>query len=286
MYDTINLIIITNLLRCKITLYGKGEKIRWCILKQEMGFFKKFFMGKEISAEENARRMGGVNKNKNNFATKPIMDMTENEKLNYWSKVREIDDLEERIRLLTPLAEADFASGYYDLTYAYMELGKITGKYHWDELMKWAKKSADEDMLMAHYTYSNLLSNSKNPLGDIDESIKELVRGVENGESLSIERISKIINSMEDEETKVDVIERFQEELEPVVKRCEAENDDKSNYLLGLLYFYGLYYAQDMDKAGQHLQAAKKMGYIEAEIFLDDNPLFDEDDDYDEDEDD
>lgn len=236
-------------------------------------------MGKEISAEEQLRRQGSASARHRQDSQKSVSAMTEDEKLDFWSRTEEIADPSERVKRMGELAENGYTVSYVSLANAYMDLGMQTGNVQWNEIMCWLKKAAEAGIPSGYLFLGQVYRNKKNPEYDLWESLDAFCVAAGMGQELACKTLVEFWNCMDEESVPIfreDIINN----LKPVVTRLQEENTILSNNVQGLLYYYGVYYEQDFAQAKHFFTQGKKLG-SSLGIRMCSNPIFEDDEDED-----
>ena len=88
-----------------------------------MGLLKSLFKSRtapeEKLSDEDRRRMGERARRQGDTKEQPAGEMSEEEKLSYWGRLCEMNDLEERLRRLEELAESGFDAAWLSMIEAY-----------------------------------------------------------------------------------------------------------------------------------------------------------------------
>ena len=87
----------------------------------------------EKLSDEDRRRMGERARRQGETKEKPAGEMSEEEKLSYWGRLCEMNDLEERLRRLEELAESGFDAAWLSMIEAYFAQSDARG---WNRLLK------------------------------------------------------------------------------------------------------------------------------------------------------
>lgn len=245
-----------------------------------MGFFKNLFSGKEISAEEQMRRMGNV---KPKETEKPVSEMNEDEMIDYWGRARELTDVHERMRRMEALADAGFGVACLDMFDAYMELAD-PDDLPFDKLEYWARRAADFEIPRGYLHLGMIYTSPKNPDASIMKAAPEYLKAMEYGEEQAGEFLQPYWNHERrdgSEEEKAEHREimhaMISEVLQPEIDRLQEEESEKTYRAFGLLCYYGIYFEQNLDEAKNYFAKLADMGdyfgkrMMENSIFADDD---------------
>lgn len=251
-----------------------------------MGLLKKLFGDKTISEEEQIRRQGA-----RYTPAKSVVEMSEGEKREYWWHARELPDREERMHCMTELADAGFVSAYTTIFDTLFESGEAANsKVPLDQLEYWAQRAIKVGHINGHFylgfvyeTPEYLLSNYETYMPKVLHEYM-LAMGMENENATRrLERIwnHEFVSSQYSAEEIMQMQELYREEiqdwLKPELKRLQEQDDEETCCALGQMYFYGILYEQDLEKARYYFKrladGGRKFGYRMLA-----NPLFDEED--------
>lgn len=247
-----------------------------------MGFLKKLFAGKEISAEEEMRRMGTV---KPKETVKPVSEMTEDEKLNYWARARELTDLHEKKRRMEELANAGYEVAYLEMHDVCMDLA-APDNLPFEELEHWARKAADCDLPDGYLYLGMMYSSNKYPDASIAKAAPEYLKAMECGSEVAGERLQSYWNhewhgaDEEENARKQEIIrEIITESIEPEMEKLQAEESVKKYRAFGLLYYYGIYFEANLNEAKKYFVKLADMGDYLGRTMMENSIFADEDED-------
>ena len=234
-----------------------------------MGFLKRLFEKKATATVQLAVPQ-------NNTIQAKTAEDEYNDKVLQWGRINDIPDVRERIRKMEEMAYSGFDVAYLSLSDYYMELADITGEIQWDKVNYWLEKACEADMPNGHFYMALSRSNSANPHCDLDRAIEEFCIAASMGVEAAIQKIAWYCTPRDEADPKsVELaeahIDLFAEELEPFVEELLEKGDKGSWNALGLMYFYGVYYERDFDKAKECFIKAENRKMLE-------NPVFEEDD--------
>ncbi|MDE7354357.1 MAG: hypothetical protein K2O06_15100 [Acetatifactor sp.] len=256
-----------------------------------MGFLKKLFVGKEISAQEEARRNGTAAAKPPGFAwpDKPYDQMSEQEKTALWAKIDDLEDIREKVSNLEKLADLGNGTACLSLFWAYIRLEQERNvPIDFPRLTKYLKQAADQDLPNGHYFLARVYLAPRNLHGDTDLATDEFCHAVACGVEQAAEEILACCSG-DDPETAASVRHRFESRMDAYVREAmgaepgddpecfqvleaEPEKISPDRYdMFGLLYFYGIYYPQDLGRAKEFFELAENTVMLA-------NPIFDEDD--------
>lgn len=251
-----------------------------------MGFLKNLFDSKPISEEEQARRMG-----KKYVPEKPVKEMTHEEQLRYWSRFREMTDLDERLHRMEELADAGFVSAYTTLIDTLFERADVNNeKVPLDQLEYWAKRAADSGNICGHYYLGLVYETPEYQNKDMDtymgKAFQEYLLAMENENQAAAQRLlhhwRPDLSGSEYSAEEQSAIQTYfrtliEESLKSELDRLQAADDEKACCALGQMYFYGIVFEQDIAKAKGYFKRLADSGNRFGQNMLT-NPLFDEDD--------
>ena len=255
-----------------------------------MGFFEKLFQGQQISEEEQRRRMGGnASLRETADRQKPVREMSEEEKLHYWARGREISDIRERMKRMEELAEAGFDAAYVSLIDGYFDLAEETHtEIAFDKVEYWARKAAQAGLPAGHTHLGMLYASPKYGEVDLENAAAEYLLAIEGGDESAVRLLGDFWNHEihipdRSEEENAEYTAAFRqmltETLEPEIERLRAENGEKTFVAFGLLYYYGIYFEQDLDKAKEYFIKLDEIGNSLGRRMLA-NPVLEDDEDY------
>ena len=254
-----------------------------------MGLLKKLFQSKSIPEEalsaENRRRMG---ERASRREEKPVSEMSEDEKLNYWGRLCEMEDLDERLRRLEELAESGFDAAWLSMVETYHDrAGRRGTELPFERMEYCARKAADAGIPDGH-THLGMLCGS--PLyGELDPegAAREYLLAIEGGSESAVRLLQDYWNKefhvqeySEEENAEITAAfhESIRDAIRPEIERLSGESSREALTALGLLHFYGIYFEQSLDKAKEYFVRLNEMGSALARRMLA-NPLFEEDED-------
>lgn len=213
---------------------------------------------------------------KNHPPVKSISEMKNLEEIQqYYDMVCKIEDPAIRAGELQPFAEAGFHQAMLELALANEACGKT------EEVFTWLKKAAEAGNYAAYYEWGIRTLQGAAELakqqGYTDESLlraglSQLCDAAGGGVQKAVQALTAY-NHTEREET-AQVIQPVLDENLKEWAQILDENDTLAHaqYTKGLWYFYGVGYAQDLDKAREWLQKAAAQGHQDARDLLE-NPL-------------
>ena len=259
-----------------------------------MGLLKKLFQSKSIPEEalsaEDRRRMG---ERASRMEEKPVSEMSEDEKLNYWGRLCEMEDLDERLRRLEDLAESGFDAAWLSMVETYHDrAGRRGTELPFERMEYCARKAADAGIPDGH-THLGMLCGSPlygelDPEGAAREYLLAMEGGSESAARLLLDYWNREfhVESYTPEENRgltAAFHESIREAIRPEIERLSGGSGREALTAFGLLYFYGIYFEQSLDRAKEYFVKLNGMGSPLARRMLA-NPVF-EDDDSDEDDD-
>lgn len=264
-----------------------------------MGLLKNLFKGKAAPedrlTDEDRRRMGERARRQDGAGEKPVSQMTEDEKLDYWWRVCELPDLNERLRHLEALAESGFDTAWLSMIEAYFAQSKAQGTELPFEKMEYcARKAADADLPEGHKHLGMILGSPLYGELDTEGAAREYLLAIEGGSESAAEFLLDYWNREfhleqytpeENRQLTAGFHEIIREAIRPEIERLSGESGSKKALTaFGLLYFYGIYFEQSLDKAREYFMRLDEMGSSLAHRMLA-NPVFEfEEDEDDEDE--
>lgn len=250
-----------------------------------MGFLKKLFAGKEISAEEQMRRMGNTAPKKE--TGKPVAEMTEDEKLDYWARARELTDLHEKKRRMEELANVGYDVAYLEMHDVCLRLAD-PDNLPFDTLEYWARKAADAKLPGGYMDLGMIYSSPKKEDASLSKAVPEYLKAMEYGEELAAERIKPYWDyensSIGEEESarKREILRCIiSEAMDPEIEKLKAEESVERYSAFGILYYYGIYFEQDLNAAKACFVKLADMGVYLGRRMLE-NSVFADDEDEDE----
>lgn len=221
---------------------------------------------------------------KNLFASKP--NPQEEEPIDDWSAVSEIPDIHERMRRMEKLANAGDGVACICMHDDYLNLAT---EYHqevqWDKLEYWAKKAIENDAPRGHLYLGMLYSSPNHPEPDLAEGAAEFLLALEWGMETAGEQLQMFWNyhnPKASEEECSEVREMFRdmivEGMQPEMERLQADYTEKTYCAFGFLYYYGVYFEQDMEAAKECFKNLAAFGNSVGKRMLE-NPIFEDDED-------
>lgn len=236
-----------------------------------MSFLKSLFGKKGASTDAKAQTpVPPVTGNK-------YENMSDDDKLLAWGRMKDIPDPQERIRALRELAETGYGAACFSTAQAFMDMGIENGTVLWNRINYWLQKAIDGGIPMAHYYKAFTSMNKENPEYDVDRGITEYCLAATKGIEPAIQEIYDYCHASDPEVAEQNT-EIFQEELEPYVDELLQQENEIAWNTLGMFYFYGVYFERDYEKAKVYFTKAKNRRMLT-------NPVFISDDDDDDDED-
>ena len=262
-----------------------------------MGLLKSLFKSRtapeEKLSDEDRRRMGERARRQGETKEKPAGEMSEEEKLSYWGRLCEMNDLEERLRRLEELAESGFDAAWLSMIEAYFAQSDARGmEPPFERLEYCARKAADAGLAEGH-THLGMLCGS--PLyGELDPegAAREYLLAMEGGSESAARLLLDYWNREfhvesytpeENRELTAAFHESIREAIRPEIERLSGGSGREALTAFGLLHFYGIYFEQSLDRAKEYFVKLNGMGSPLARRMLA-NLVF-EDDDSDEDDD-
>lgn len=240
-----------------------------------MGLFRR---KRVISAEEQFRRNGGMAGAPAGQSEKSFRDMTEMEKTDYWASVYHMTDLRERIRKMEEIAAFGYPAAYMCLLNDYLQLSQQIGYMKWDKINEYADKAVAAGNPEACQIMAKLCVREDNPRYDVDASIDYYAMAVELAYEPAVQEIQGYCGGSGE------VKEIFDDHLKPAVDRLLIQDTKISSLALAYLYYYGVYFARDLNKAKEYFSRSASQGSWQAQMMLE-NPIFADDDDEDDEED-
>ena len=256
-----------------------------------MGLLKNLFKSRpapeEKLSEEDRLRMGGRARSQEGMEEKPAGEMSEDEKLSYWGRLCELNDLEERLRRLEELAESGFDAALLSMIEAYFAQSDARGtEPPFERLEYCARKAADAGLAEGH-THLGMLCGS--PLyGELDPegAAREYLLAIEGGSESAARLLLDYWNREfhverytleENRELTAVFHESIREAIRPEIERLSGGSSREALTAFGLLYFYGIYFEQSLDRAKEYFVKLNGMGSALARRMLA-NPVFEDDD--------
>lgn len=251
-----------------------------------MALFKNLFRSKPISEEEQARRQGT-----RYIPAKSVAEMSEEEKRKYWWHIRDLPDMEERMRRMTELADAGFISAYTTIIDTLFAYAKATNsKVPLAQLEHWAERAAKAGHIDGHL-YLGLVYETPEYLQRdyetyMSKSLQEYLLAMEVENENAARRLEKLWNqefsgseysAEEYRQARISFRDQMKTWLEPELKRLREQDDEKTCCAFGQMYLYGILYEQNLAKARHYFQRLADAGREFGNRMLA-NPLFDEED--------
>ena len=203
-------------------------------------------------------------------------NMSEDDKLLAWGRMKDIPDPQERIRALLELAESGYGAACFSIAQAFMDMGIESGTVLWNRINYWLQKAIDGDIPMAHYYKAFTSMNKENPEYDVDRGITEYCIAATKGIEPAIQAIYDYCHASNPEVAEENT-EIFLEELKPYMDELLIKEDEVAWNTLGMFYFYGVYFDRDYDKAKFYFTKSGNRRMLNNPIFVEDDEDEDED---------
>lgn len=225
-----------------------------------MGFLKKLLFGTEVSEEEQKRRMGNVQQKQEE---KPVSQMNEDEILEYYRKIRDLEDIPERISGKIKLAEVGYQGMFGSIVDDYFELSKQTGeKPQWEEIKKWSEKAADAGDPDGHRTLGLYYLNQVPP--QVESCAREYFLSMEGGWEPAAFALQELWNRKLEassgysaEELSGMLRKTIAKGIEPEMQRLSGSGSEEEYAAYGFMYYLGIYFPQDYGKAREYFTKGK-----------------------------